>query len=168
MADIYRGHCLAPQPTLSFPIAGELLLAVNRGKRPWQPCTTGGMWKFSSHIQGFRIFLLMHFLFSHSVSFFFLSLSFFLLLFIPACPLSFGCCCCFSFPFPPFLFLLPTAFLSYFSFYLCIFPLFLPLPFLLLLLDYFFPSSAFLCFILSSLHLLPPPNHLAVLCCCII
>lgn len=122
MADIYRGHCLAPQPTLSFPIAGELLLAVNRGKRPWQPCTTGGMWKFSSHIQGFRIFLLMHFLFSHSVSFFFLSLSFFLLLFIPACPLSFGCCCCFSFPFPPFLFLLPTAFLSYFSFYLCIFP----------------------------------------------
>lgn len=33
----------APQPTLSFPPAGELLLAGNRGKRPWQPCATGRM-----------------------------------------------------------------------------------------------------------------------------
>lgn len=32
---------------LSFPLAGLLLLAVNRGKRPWQPRTTGGMGKLS-------------------------------------------------------------------------------------------------------------------------
>lgn len=73
---------------------------------------------------------------------------------------------------PVFTFFIPKlpAYCIFHSFFLlpAHFPLFLPLPFLLLLLDYFFPSSAFLCFILSSLHSLPPPNHLAVRCCCII
>lgn len=157
---------------LSFPLAGLLLLAVNGGKETLAaPYHRRNGKVVSSHNQDFRIFLLMHFLFPHSVSFFFpplLSPSFFPLLFIPACPLSFSRCRCFSFPFSPSLFFLPTAFLSRFSFYLHVSPLFLPLAFLLLLLDYFFPSSAFLYFILSSLRSLPPPNHLAVLRCCII
>lgn len=161
-ADIYGGHCLAPklpsQPCPRAPLGweqGKVTLAA--------PYHRKNVKIVCSHIQHFRIFLLMPFLYSSS--------SFSLLLnpFLPASHsslFSFSCCCCSFSLSPP---VTPAHCVSL-SFFLlpAHFPLLLSQPFCFCSLIISFPSSAFLCFTLSSLHSLPPPNHLAVLCCCII
>lgn len=109
---------LLPFPSQPCPLPQQKSSSwLGTGERPWQ----NNVKIVCSHIQHFRIFLLMTFLFSSPC--FPLLFTPFLLLFTPACSLSVVAVAVF-----PFLhsLLLPTMFLSHFSFYLHIFLSFFP------------------------------------------